>query len=258
MRLGNYTLPTPLGRFSRLAVALSDDLWLDGNRAYALMLEERDRHPCAQALADVLVPADMMALVHNDRFGQEALHEALCYWQQHGEPEQFDLHRQQLDGTRFCFSAEELQWLAPIPQPRSIRDCVGFLDHLRNAMAPNPIPEIYEQIPAIYYKGNVNSVIGPGADIVAPAFRDQLDYELEVAAVIGRTGSNIAAEDALDHVFGYTIFNDVSARTQQYQDMAGMLGPGKGKDFDTGNVLGPVLVTADAFGPGASHGERAG
>ena len=75
-----------------------------------------------------------------------------------------------------------------------------------------------------------------------------MDYELEFACVIGRVGTDISHEDALEHVFGYTVFNDASARDAQGKEMAGMLGPAKGKDFDTGNVLGPWIVSADELG----------
>ena len=75
-----------------------------------------------------------------------------------------------------------------------------------------------------------------------------LDYELELACVIGRAGRDIPVNQAGAHIFGYTIFNDLSARDAQGREMAGQLGPAKGKDFDTGNVFGPWIVTADAIG----------
>ena len=81
-----------------------------------------------------------------------------------------------------------------------------------------------------------------------PAYAELLDYELELACIIGLGGVDIARDEALGHVFGYTIFNDVSARDAQMREMAGQLGPAKGKDFDTGNVFGPWIVTADEIG----------
>lgn len=72
-----------------------------------------------------------------------------------------------------------------------------------------------------------------------------MDFELELAAIIGKRGRDIPADQAPAHIFGYTIFNDMSARDAQMKEMPGQLGPAKGKDFDTGNILGPWILTAD-------------
>jgi 2-keto-4-pentenoate hydratase/2-oxohepta-3-ene-1,7-dioic acid hydratase in catechol pathway len=72
-----------------------------------------------------------------------------------------------------------------------------------------------------------------------------MDFECEVGIIIGRKGKDIPVEKAGDHIFGYLIFNDMSARDAQFREMKARLGPAKGKDFDTGNVMGPWLVTAD-------------
>jgi 2-keto-4-pentenoate hydratase/2-oxohepta-3-ene-1,7-dioic acid hydratase in catechol pathway len=152
-------------------------------------------------------------------------------------------------------AVEAVQLLAPLPEPRQIRDFLCFEEHLRNAFDQAgrltgktfEIPAVWYEQP-IYYKGNRFSVVGPDADVRWPAYAQLLDYELELACVIGTGGVDIARADALRHVFGYTIFNDVSARDAQTREMAGQLGPAKGKDFDTGNVLGPWIVTADEIG----------
>ena len=146
----------------------------------------------------------------------------------------------------------DVQLLAPIPLPASIRDCSVFEEHLKNASkfmrgpggAPIEIPEVWYRQPP-YYKGNRFSVIGHGDEIIWPPTCERLDYELEIAIVIGRSGRNIPKAEAHKHIFGYMIFNDMSARDFQALDMQGRLGPAKGKDFDTGNVMGPWLVTAD-------------
>jgi 2-keto-4-pentenoate hydratase/2-oxohepta-3-ene-1,7-dioic acid hydratase in catechol pathway len=75
-----------------------------------------------------------------------------------------------------------------------------------------------------------------------------MDYELELACVIGTGGHDIAREGAARHIFGFTIFNHASARDAQLIEMGGQLGPAKGKDFDTGNVFGPWIVTPDELG----------
>jgi 2-keto-4-pentenoate hydratase/2-oxohepta-3-ene-1,7-dioic acid hydratase in catechol pathway len=156
----------------------------------------------------------------------------------------------------------ELNLRAPIPVPRQIRDAMLFEKHLLQAtrQAANmkfgalgkllvrmrlvKIPKIWYQQP-VYYKANRFSVIGPDADVIWPGYAHLMDFELELAIVIGRTGKDIAPAQAMDYVFGYTIFNDMSARCAQMEEMGGRLGPAKGKDFDTGNVFGPCLVTRD-------------
>lgn len=151
-----------------------------------------------------------------------------------------------------------VQLLAPVPLPQQIFDCLCFEQHYLRAklhahLVPgggsantriNEIPSIYREIP-VYYKSNRFSVIGPDADIVCPRYSRFLDYELEFGVFLGRTGKNISVTDAANYIFGYCIFNDVSARDQQFREARGMLGPSKGKDFDTGNVMGPWLVTPD-------------
>ena len=84
--------------------------------------------------------------------------------------------------------------------------------------------------------------------MIWPPYSELMDFELELGCVIGRKGKDIPAERALEHVFGFTIFNDFSARDVQTQERPLNMGPMKGKDFDTGNVLGPWIVTRDEIG----------
>ncbi|GAA5237113.1 fumarylacetoacetate hydrolase family protein [Verticiella sediminum] len=149
--------------------------------------------------------------------------------------------------------------LAPLPRPRQMRDCYSFEQHAKQARTKRhlfgvqgfptdpdkvELPAIWYERP-LYYKCNVHSVAGHDAVVQWPRYADTLDYELEFAMVTGVAGKNIARQDASRHIFGYCIYNDFSARDEQYREMAGGLGPAKSKDFDTGNVLGPWLVTAD-------------
>lgn len=162
-------------------------------------------------------------------------------------------------GSLSTMSRSSVRLLAPLPLPIQIRDVLCFLDHLRNAgrtatamRGADPdsyvVPDAFVSAPR-YYKANRMAVIGTNQDIQWPAGCEMLDYELELGIIIGRKGKDIAVEEALDHVFGYTIFNDVSARDLQMEEMASGLGPAKGKDFDTGNIFGPCIVTADAVDP---------
>ena len=130
--------------------------------------------------------------------------------------------------------------LAPL-RPRTIRDFLAFEGHLKNAFAGlgKEIPDEWYSVPA-YYKGLPDTVIGPGEEIPWPAYTDKLDHELELAAVIGNSGKDITAASALDHVFGYTIWNDMSARDTQSRELPVGMGPCKAKDWDGSNVLGPA------------------
>ena len=142
-------------------------------------------------------------------------------------------------------AVEGARLLAPL-RPRSLRDFLTFEGHLNNALSRlgRPIPEEWFNVPA-YYKGMPDTVIGPDAVIPWPRYTDRLDHELELAAVIGREGTDITREHALEHVFGWTIWNDVSARDVQVRELPIGMGPAKAKDWDGSNVLGPCIVTAD-------------
>lgn len=142
-------------------------------------------------------------------------------------------------------SVEGARLLAPL-RPHSLRDFLAFEGHLRNVM-PRLGREIAPEwftVPA-YYKGMPDTVIGPEEEIPWPAYTDKLDHELELAAIIGRHGKDIPAERAMEYVFGYTIWNDLSARDVQARELPIGMGPGKAKDWDGSNVLGPCIVTAD-------------
>lgn len=148
---------------------------------------------------------------------------------------------------------------APLPEPRQMRDFVSFEKHLRQARANRHLfdPSAKQIDPAavvlpaawyeqpVCYKCNRLSVVGPEAEISWPRYSTMLDYELEIGFVIGRRGKDISRAAARDHIFGYLIFNDFSARDAQMRESVVGLGPSTGKDFDTGNALGPWLVTRD-------------
>jgi 2-keto-4-pentenoate hydratase/2-oxohepta-3-ene-1,7-dioic acid hydratase in catechol pathway len=145
---------------------------------------------------------------------------------------------------------ESVRLVAPL-EPASIRDFVAFEEHVEGVSAgvegkSHVAPEWYEA-PTFYFT-NPHTVLGPG-DAVSPPVTSRLDFELEVAVVVGGVegsdGRNLDAEAARSHIFGYTIMNDWSARDLQAREMKVRLGPAKGKDF--GTSLGPWIVTADEF-----------
>ncbi len=134
--------------------------------------------------------------------------------------------------------------LAPVPNPTSCRDGYAFRQHVET-MRRNRGAEMaaeFDQFPIFYYT-NHNAIIGPGEMVCEEDHFNKLDLELEVAAVIGKGGMNIPANKIDDHIIGYTIMNDFSARTLQTEEMVLSLGPAKGKDFST--AIGPWLVTKD-------------
>ena len=153
-------------------------------------------------------------------------------------------------------SLEDVRLLAPLPRPRQIRDFLCFEEHLQNVVeqmkrrgaagALGIAPVWYEQ--PVYYTANALAVVGPDAEVTWPSYSESMDYELELALVIGRTGRNIPRQQALSYAFGLTILNDLSARDAQMRVMPAGLGPGTGKDFDGGNVLGPWITTLDEIG----------
>jgi 2-keto-4-pentenoate hydratase/2-oxohepta-3-ene-1,7-dioic acid hydratase in catechol pathway len=142
---------------------------------------------------------------------------------------------------------ERVQLLAPVPEPPSIRDFYAFEAHVataRRARGLDMEPDWYE-LPVFYFS-NPASVLGPDDEVPVPAGTAELDYELEVAAVIGVECADVTPDRWQDVVAGFTVMNDWSARDLQRREMALGLGPAKGKDFATS--LGPVLVTPDELG----------
>lgn len=138
---------------------------------------------------------------------------------------------------------------APL-RPRTLRDFLAFEGHLLNAFKNlgREIPPEWYEVPA-YYKGLPDTVIGPEEEIPWPSYSFQLDHELELAVVIGAAGKDISVADAPAHVFGYTLWNDMSARDVQRRELPVGMGPCKAKDWDGSNVLGPCIVTPDEIDP---------
>ena len=140
---------------------------------------------------------------------------------------------------------EQVQWLAPLDPP-VMRDCLAFEQHLLNSFkGPSVPPQALAQhyVMPLYYKGNPLTLTGHEQEVPWPDYTQKMDYELELGFVIGRSGKDLTPENALSHLFGVTIFNDFSARDIQLQEMQGLLGPAKGKDFRT--ALGPWITTVD-------------
>jgi len=170
--------------------------------------------------------------------------------------------------TPAVLQRDHVRLRAPLQPPPQMRDCSCFELHLQQCFesarrtramrTPNPeetlrntdmtadmrVMETFNRQP-IYYKCNRFAVVGADDDVIWPSFSKLLDFELEFGCYIGKRAKDVRKEQASQHIVGYTIFNDISARDMQGREMSGMLGPAKSKDFDTANVMGPSLVTAD-------------
>jgi 2-keto-4-pentenoate hydratase/2-oxohepta-3-ene-1,7-dioic acid hydratase in catechol pathway len=146
---------------------------------------------------------------------------------------------------------DSLRFLAPI-EAGSLKDFLAFEVHLSNARKRNnmEIPPAWYELP-VYYKGNHRTLGGHDEFVYWPRFSEQMDYELELACIIGKEGIDIPVEHADQYIGGYCIMNDWSARDIQMKEMSVGLGPAKGKDFATS--MGPWLVTPDEFDPATAR-----
>jgi fumarylacetoacetate (FAA) hydrolase len=134
---------------------------------------------------------------------------------------------------------------APILQPPTVRDFMVYEGHA-SAGGTRKLSDAWYRLP-IFYFSNPLCIFGPDDAVPCPSASEQLDYELEIAAVIGREGRNVAEADAFSYIAGFTIFNDWSCRDLQRDEMEARLGPAKGKD--SASSLGPWIITTDELQP---------
>ncbi|MEX5218368.1 MAG: fumarylacetoacetate hydrolase family protein [Nitrospira sp.] len=236
MKLISFQIKTPVGVFTRTG-ALHHARVVDLNMAYAACLAaEKEAQP--RRLADAQVPASMLEFLEGGSSAMKAARRALEYVGPGDSPVTGP------EGEAILYELAHVHVAAPLPNPPSLRDFIAFEDHIAatSKRRGQPIPPEWYKAP-VYYKGNHRTIIGPDQDLSWPLNTTKLDYELELACVIGRQGIDIAEQDAGDYIAGYTIMNDFSARDIQFQEMACRLGPAKGKDFAT--AIGPCIVTPD-------------
>ena len=156
--------------------------------------------------------------------------------------------------SKVSLALEEVNFHSPV-HPTTLRDFYAFETHVKtaNRNRGQDVPENWYKFPVFYFS-NPNNNYGHEDTIPYPSYTQALDYELEIAVVIGKPGKDIQPEHAAEHIFGYTIFNDWSARDLQVQEMRVNFGPVKSKDFACS--FGPVIVTQDELADRAT--ERAG
>lgn len=237
MHLCTFETTTPSGRELRFGAVAAGGI-VDLHAACAWHQRERGhRRPVEAALA--LVPPSMRAFLQGEDRSMDAARETLDAlsaggWENLKGP----------GGESLVHGPQSVRLRAPLPDPVSFRDFYAFEQHVKagfHKRGEQMPPEWYEF--PVYYKGNHLTIFGPEDDIRWPAFTEKFDYELEVAVVLGRRGTDIAEEHAGKHIAGYTVLNDFSARDLQRKEMRVRLGPAKGKDW--ASAIGPVLVTPD-------------
>jgi 2-keto-4-pentenoate hydratase/2-oxohepta-3-ene-1,7-dioic acid hydratase in catechol pathway len=246
MKLVSFRIETPVGPFVRVG-ALSTETIIDLNMAYVRMLTDQGE-PQPYRLANAGVPSTMLELLEGGPPAMDRARQALSFVGRAGK---------QIAGPSgetivYTYGVDHasgrvpsgIRMVAPLPNPGSLRDFIAFEAHIAatSKRRGQPIPPEWYKAP-VYYKGNHRTIIGPDENLPWPLETTKLDYELELACVIGRQGKDIPEREATGYIAGYTIMNDFSARDVQFQEMACRLGPSKGKDFAT--AIGPCLMTPD-------------
>jgi len=192
----------------------------DGNERSGLLVE--DQVIDLNKASNGRIPADLLTILEN-----------------------YDLYKNEIaEITGEGIPLSSVQLRAPLPKPQSIRDFYAFEEHVKTARGRRGlemIPEWYD-VPVFYFT-NHRAVIGPEDHVSIPTNCKKMDFELEIACIIGKEGKDIPVEEADDYILGYTILNDWSARDIQAHEVKVGLGPSKGKDFATS--LGPCIVTKD-------------
>jgi 2-keto-4-pentenoate hydratase/2-oxohepta-3-ene-1,7-dioic acid hydratase in catechol pathway len=241
MRLVTFSVKTMVGSVQRIGALYGQQI-IDLHAVYASYLRQARGIYRWRQLAQAILPADMLKFIEGGEMAMEAAHLALDYLERTGNSSEGQ------GAERHVYQLSEVKLMAPVPRPVSIRDCSTFPQHSMNMQgAKQPgagLPEVWYEIPA-HYRTSSTDVVGPDALILWPSYTEKLDYELEVALCIGKYGVNIPVEKAEEYIFGYTIFNDISARDFQRKEMSLKLGPTKAKSFQNSNIMGPCLVTPD-------------
>ena len=231
------------GRENRIGAVLPDGKIVDLNSAYALYLRNVEQEGAYAELADARVPPDMRKLFENGDRGLSAARRAFEYGSEQGN------HGKGAFGEPLFYSSDSARIKAPILPKKFFHTAGNFREHhteAEKAGFSHPV------LPWIVFFQNIDAIIGPDEDIVYPEHLTQeLDYELELAVVLKRSGKHFPADAATDYIGGYVIFNDITARDIQRTEMkSGVFSFCKG--IDTFCPLGPHIVTADEI-PNANN-----
>ena len=255
MKYYTFAVASPLGAVTRIGAEAGGGL-VDLTAACAALFEDRGE-PDAAEYARFLVPPDMIGYLTRGEKAQRVVAESLRFVADRAGEGELSAP----GGARVVYGFDEVRLLAPVPRPPVIRDASAFLGHVRfgkecvsgarsiaDVPPDSPGPEMFHKLPPYFHQSGA-TVAGPYDPIVKPRFTEQLDFEFEFGVYIGRKGINISQDEAPGYIAGYTIYNDVSARDVQFEEMQLYLGPAKGKNFEGANIMGPCLVTPDEIDP---------
>lgn len=242
MKLCTFSVGTPVGEVRRVGVATPAGV-VDGTAARVAYLERTCRPAVALRVGMAQVPPDMIEVIGAGPVGREWLEEAVSALMSSGQPAT-------VGGQKTLYELADIRLLAPVPRPPGMSNFSAWTAHIEHAQSKGVnlgVPR-KDLGPKSYWKGNADSFVGPGVVLEYPSYAQELDVECEVVAIVGTGGKDLSLEQAEKAIAGYSIFNDVSIRHIQLEEMKSNRGPSKGKDHDGGNVLGPWLVTSDEVG----------
>ncbi len=212
------------------AGAQLDEQVIDLNRAYRAAAQQAET-PDEWAVADARVPTDMIGLLTGGAASLAAAQQAIAFVQRQLESD----HSGALRAQGILYALDDVTLLPPVVRPGKVI-CLGLNYRAHAAESGMAVP----QYPVLFHKV-AGSLVGHNQPIVIPRSSSQVDYEAELAIIIGRRGKYIDEREALDYIAGYTIANDVSARDLQFRTSQWT----SGKMLDTFGPLGPALVTRD-------------
>ncbi|MEM4966426.1 MAG: fumarylacetoacetate hydrolase family protein [Sulfolobales archaeon] len=199
------------------------------NSCYLMLIEKGEDEQFAERYCNSILPSDMLGVIQAGKRSIELIKEIVNWISKRRE---------------LTYKLEEVKLKAPLQRANVLRDFLAFRGHVEATYRRRgqSIPEEWFKIP-VYYKGDPAIFYGHLEEIPWPKYSNQLDIELEIAAIVYKKGKDIEKDKASDYILGFTIFNDFSARDIQMAEMKCLLGPAKGKDFAKG--LGPWIVTKD-------------
>jgi 2-keto-4-pentenoate hydratase/2-oxohepta-3-ene-1,7-dioic acid hydratase in catechol pathway len=236
MKICSVECEHALGIERKFGILYEDNTFINLQKVWEIKFS-KENHLYPHKKAAYIIPNSLHLFLTNQAEPLSVLQETEALWQELKK-------KGDIEGIEIPL--KKLKLRAPLDQISTYRDFYAHEKHVATGFKKRnePVPPSWYEIPA-YYKGGTLGFIGPEEQIHWPKYTEKLDYELELGLVMAKGGKNISQQNAMKHVLGFTILNDISARDIQKKEMAIRLGPAKGKDFCS--VMGPVITTIDEF-----------